>query len=73
MLQTIKNDFDEQVQIEIKHILNQEMTDSICKCFTGRLVRTINCLNGFSSLVNIHIKDSEQIANIIFLFFLIIF
>ena len=29
--------------------------------------RIINCLNGFSPLVNINIKDGEQIGNIIIL------
>jgi hypothetical protein len=50
---------------EIKKILNIEMTDSICKCFTGRISRLINCLNGFDPLVIINISDSEQISQII--------
>lgn len=50
---------------EIKRILNIEMNDSICKCFTGRISRLINCLNGFDDLVNIKIADSEQISQII--------
>jgi hypothetical protein len=50
---------------EIKSILNTEMNDSECKCFTGRISRLINCLNGFSDLVNIHISDNQQIGNII--------
>ena len=50
---------------EIKRILNTEMTDSICKCFTGRMSRLINCLNGFDELVNIKIADNEQISQII--------
>jgi len=29
--------------------------------------RIINCLNGFSPLVNIKIKDGDQIGNVIFL------
>ena len=45
---------------EIKSILNQEMNDSICKCFTGRLSRLVNVLNGYSDLVSITISDSEQ-------------
>src|SRR5436190_4918527 len=67
VIQTINRDFTENVQKEIKFILNQEIKDSLCKCFTGRLVRLINCLNGFSDLVEIHIHDSEQIGNIIHL------
>ena len=50
---------------EIKRVLNAEMIDSVCKCFTGRMSRLINCLNGFDPLVNIEIADNEQIAQII--------
>jgi hypothetical protein len=66
VLQTIQHDFDEEKQKEIKKILNQEMDDAEGKCFTGRLNRIVNCLNGFSSLVNVVIKGSEQINNVIF-------
>ena len=67
VLQTIHNDFSIEVQNEIKKILNDEMKESECKCFTGRMNRSVNCLNGFSSHVKINIQDSEQISNIIFL------
>ena len=50
---------------QIKQILNEEMNDSICKCFTGRLSRLINTLNGFDSRVSIKISDSSEISNII--------
>jgi hypothetical protein len=50
---------------EIKRILNIEMNESINKCFTGRISRLINCLNGFDELVNIKISDTEQISQII--------
>jgi len=50
---------------EIKKILNIEMSDSMCKCFTGRLSRLINCLNGFDKRVSIKINDKEQILNVI--------
>ena len=43
------------------------MLDANCKCFTGRLSRLINCLNGFTDLVKIGITDSQQIGNIIVL------
>jgi hypothetical protein len=46
-------------------ILNIEMTDSVCKCFTGRMSRLINCLNGIDERVSITISDNEQIGNII--------
>jgi hypothetical protein len=45
----------------------KEINDDQCKCFTGRMSRVVNCLNGFSPLVNINIKDSDQIGNIIML------
>jgi len=41
------------------------MLDAECKCFTGRLTRLINCLNGFTELVEIKISDTQQISNII--------
>ena len=41
----------------------KKMYDAQCKCFTGRMTRVVNCLNGFSPLV----KDSDQIGNIIVL------
>ena len=50
---------------EIKNVLNGEMSDSVCKCFTGRMSRLINCLNGFDELVSIRISDTEQIGQII--------
>ena len=68
-MNTISTDFitDLDTQREIKRVLNQEMMDAECKCFTGRMNRVVNCLNGFSSLVDIRISDSEQIGNIIVL------
>ena len=50
---------------EIKRVLNTEMTESVCKCFTGRMSRLINCLNGFDPLVNIQIANNEQIGQVI--------
>jgi hypothetical protein len=41
------------------------MLDSDCKCFTGRITRLVNCLNGLSDLVKINISDNQQIGNII--------
>ena len=52
---------------EIKLILNTEIKDSYCKCFTGKISRLINCLNGFTDLVKINIADNQQIGNIILL------
>ena len=67
IIQTIITDFSDIIQQEIFKVLNQEILDADCKCFTGRMNRVINCLNGFSPLVNINIKDGEQIGNIIIL------
>ena len=50
---------------EIIKILEQEMSDAECKCFTGRLSRLVNCLNGYYSDININIADKDQIGNII--------
>jgi hypothetical protein len=50
---------------EIKRILGESMLDSVCKCFTGRISRLIDCLNGFDELVNINISDTEQIGQVI--------
>jgi hypothetical protein len=50
---------------EIYSILNTEMTDAQCKCFTGRISRLVNCLNGFDPNIIIYISNSEQIGNII--------
>ena len=53
------------IKDEIFKILDQELQDSLCKCYTGRMSRLINCLNGFDSIVNIQISDAEQIGQII--------
>jgi Leucine-rich repeat (LRR) protein len=55
------------VQKEVKQVMNSEMADAECKCFTGRLSRLVNCLNGFSPLVRVEIADNQQISNIIVL------
>ena len=54
---------------EIFKIMNTEMNDSLCKCFTGRISRLVNCLNGFNDniKIKINISDNEQIGNIIIL------
>ena len=46
-------------------ILNDEITDSQCKCYTGRMSRLINCLNGYMDKVEIKISDTEQIGYVI--------
>jgi hypothetical protein len=64
---TIIKDFNIETLQEIKSILNDEIKDTMCKRFTSRMSRIINCLNGFSELVQIEIKDESQIGNIIVL------
>ena len=51
--------------IEMFKILNEEIKDTICKCFTGRMTRLVNVLNGFYDDITIHIGSNEQISNII--------
>jgi hypothetical protein len=50
---------------EIYKILADEIVESECKCFTGRISRLINCLNGFTSLVEIKIPENMELSNII--------
>lgn len=49
---------------EIFTILNDEILDSENKCFTGRISRIVNTLNGFEKNIHINISESEQIGNI---------
>ena len=50
---------------ELCKVLNEEIKDGLCMCFTGRLTRLLNVLNGFYNDIEIQISDSEQITNII--------
>jgi len=50
--------------VQIKTILSQEMDDADCKCFTGRITRLVNTLNGFYDDIMIQINSTEQIGNI---------
>jgi len=49
---------------EIKKILSQEMNDADCMCFTGRITRLVNSLNGFFPDIILEINSAEQIGNI---------
>merc|ERR1712137_323874 len=49
----------------IKGVLNQEMADSLCKCFTGRITRLIDCLNGLDSLVEFNLLSENEMINMI--------
>ena len=53
------------LQIEIQKRMNEEMIESECKCFTGRISRLVNCLSGYSDKVRIQISENEEINNII--------
>ena len=53
--------------LEMKNVMNVEMADALCKCFTGRLSRLLNVLNGYYDDVKIEISENDQIANIIYL------
>lgn len=57
--------FTEETQKEIKIIMNQEIIEASELCFTGKITRLLNCLNGFSSLITLQITESEEIGNII--------
>jgi len=50
---------------EIFKILDEEIKDTICQCFTGRMTRLLNVLNGFYPDIKIQIGNNEQITNII--------
>ncbi len=49
----------------ILEIMNSEINDSKCMCFTGRLTRLLNVLVGYYPDIEIQISDSEQITNIV--------
>ena len=50
---------------EILKILEEEIKDTICKCFTGRMTRLLNVLNGFYPDIQLQIGSNEQITNVI--------
>ena len=52
-------------QDELWKRLNEEVIESECKCYTGRLSRLVNVLNGYYDDIKITISDNEQISNII--------
>ncbi len=41
------------------------MSDSLCKCFTGRITRLINCLNVLDPLVEINLLSENEMINMI--------
>jgi hypothetical protein len=50
---------------ELYKRINQEISDGLCMCFTGRLTRLLNVLVGYYEDIELQISDSEQITNII--------
>ena len=62
---TIINNLNDDIHCVVYNIMETELNDSVCKCFTGRLSRLVNCLNGFDDNIIINISKSEQIGNII--------
>lgn len=62
----ILHDYKDQpeTQRELKKILNDEIEKSRGLCFTGRMSRLANTLNGFTSLIKVEIRSSDQISNI---------
>ena len=55
----------EEISSEVLKILSEEISDSICKCFTGRISRLVNSLNGFSPKVKVEISKNTQISTIL--------
>jgi len=49
---------------EAKKILANEMEAAECKCFTGKIIRLINVLNGLHPAVCVQISDSSDLSNI---------
>jgi hypothetical protein len=57
----ISSDF----KVDLIKRLDEEMMDSECKCFTGRMSRLVNVLVGFFSDINITVSNNERIGAII--------
>ena len=52
---------------EIFQKMNTEMSDPLCKCFTGRIGRLVNCLSGFDNKIQINISNNKKIENMLLL------
>ena len=50
---------------ELFRILEEQITESECKCFTGRFNRTLSVLVGFYDDIKIEISDNSRISAII--------
>jgi Leucine-rich repeat (LRR) protein len=56
---------EQEKQAELYKRLNEELGEGECLCFTGRLSRMVNVLNGFYDDIQLTISSNEQIANVI--------
>ena len=52
-------------QSELKKILEEQIADAECMCFTGRFNRTLSVLIGFYDDIKVNISDKSRIAAII--------
>jgi hypothetical protein len=50
---------------ELMKRLDEEMQESECKCFTGRMTRLVNVLSSYFEDINITISTNERISAII--------
>ncbi len=51
--------------LELKKILEEQIADAECMCFTGRFNRTLSVLVGFYDDIKINISDNSRISAII--------
>ena len=65
LLSVVSTIYQSEYQEEILKTLNIEISDSECKCFTGRISRLVNTLNGYDDRVNIQIPENDQLGTII--------
>ena len=54
-----------EARLELYKILADQISDSECKCFTGRFNRTLSVLVGFYDDIFINISDSSRISAIV--------
>ncbi len=54
-----------EYQTELNKILEEQISDAECKCFTGRFNRTLSVLVGFYDDIKINISDNSRISTII--------
>jgi Leucine-rich repeat (LRR) protein len=62
---TIINEKDRNVQNEIKKVMNIEINDAMCICFSGIMMRLLNSLRGFDERININTSINDNITQIV--------